>query len=584
MHGGAPPLGTPIFRQSLCDQLYQPGKSQRTLNIQLKMAAIIKFMRRSLVILAILLVLGLISCRAAGLLAITDTGAEAGPAATLVSPTSALLEVLPAATDTPEATATPIFTPTMLPSPSPTAEPSPTPGPGPNFTVRYHPDYALYVGDQVSWEVISPAEMDLSGHSVTVWVNDQVENPFEPLEFSRFGIQGRMQATFTWAWDTTGLEPGPYALTFSVDPPGYRWTETLFLHPQSALPPPEPNAQWAAAESNCCVVYYISGTEAERDLDRLLDQMDEVAQSVAQRMATQLEEPVTVTLLPRVLGHGGFASDGISVSYLDRNYAGSYFEMVLHHEMVHILDSRLGGELRPTILVEGLAVYLSGGHFKPEAILPRAAALLLLPDYASGSELGWYKELRPLTDNFYPAQHEIGYLQAAALVEFMIRTWGWEAFMDFYRDIQPHPSGSQAQAMEVALLKHFEISLADLEQIFLDELRRQQVLPEHIQDVRLTVEFYDSVRRYQQQLDPSAYFMTAWLVDRREMQERGIVADYVRRPMALENILLEELLVEAHQRLISRDYAAAEMALENIATELDAVLAGVPAGDSGAGE
>jgi hypothetical protein len=312
--------------------------------------------------------------------------------------------------------------------------------------------------------------------------------------------------------------------------------------------------------------------------------MDDVAQSVSQRMGAPLEEPVTVTLLPRVLGHGGFASDGISVSYLDRNYAGSYIEMVLHHEMVHILDSRLGGELRPTILVEGLAVYLSGGHFKPEAILPRAAALLQLPDNDSGSELGWYKELGPLADNFYPAQHEIGYLQAAALVEFMIQTWGWDAFMDFYRDIQPHPSGSQAQAMQAALLKHFEISLAELEQVFLDELRRQEVTPEHVQDVRLTVEFYDSVRRYQQQLDPSAYFMTAWLVDRREMQERGIVADYVRRPTTPENILLEEMLVDAHQQLIRGDYSAAELALGNIGAALDALLAGIPWGGSGAGE
>ena len=72
----------------------------------------------------------------------------------------------------------------------------------------------------------------------------------------------------------------------------------------------------------------------------------------------------------------GLQSDGIWVSYLDRNYAGSNSEIVFHHEMVHVLDSRLGGELRPTILVEGLAVYLSGGHFKYEPLIPRAAALL----------------------------------------------------------------------------------------------------------------------------------------------------------------------------------------------------------------
>jgi hypothetical protein len=541
-------------------------------------------MRRLFVTLLALLMLGLISCRAAGLLSITDTGVEERAITITLSPTSAIPEASPAATDTPDATVTPAFTATILPSSSPTAEPSPTPDPASTFTVRYHPDHALYVGDQVSWEVIAPDVVDVSGQAVTVWVDGQPVGPFGPLEFGPFGIQGRMQSTFTWVWDTTGLDSGPYTLTYSVEPSGYQWEETIFLHPQAALPQPEPYASWSVAENNCCVVYYISGTDAERDLDRLLDQMDEVAQSVAERMESQLDEPVIVTLLPRVLGHGGFASDGISISYLDRNYAGSYFEMVLHHEMVHILDSRLGGELRPTILVEGLAVYLSGGHFKPEPILPRAAALLLLSNQNSNSELGWYKELIPLTDDFYPAQHEIGYLQAAALVEFMIDTWGWDGFFTFYRDIQPHPSESQAQAIDLALLKHFEVSFVELEQMFLEELRRQEVTVGDIQDVRLTVEYYDSVRRYQQELDSSAYFMTAWLVDRRVMQERGIVADYVRRPMAPENVLLEEMLVEAHRHLVNGDYAAANLALEYVNAELDAFLVGVPVGGSGAGE
>ena len=87
-------------------------------------------------------------------------------------------------------------------------------------------------------------------------------------------------------------------------------------------------------------------------------------------------EPLVVTLMPRVLGQGGFASSEMYISFLDRNYAGNMLEMVLHHEMVHILDNRLGGEMRPTILIEGLAVYLSGGHYKLEDLIPRAAALL----------------------------------------------------------------------------------------------------------------------------------------------------------------------------------------------------------------
>jgi hypothetical protein len=228
-----------------------------------------------------------------------------------------------------------------------------------------------------------------------------------------------------------------------------------------------------------------------------------------------------------------------------------------------------GRRAAPNLPGRRLAVYLSGGHFKPEAILSRAAALLELSEGEFAGDLGWYQPLESLADSFYPSQHEIGYLQAAALVKFMVNTWDWEAFNAFYRDIHPHTSGSHAQAIDVALRAHFDLSFSELEKIFLEELSRQEVKSEDLLDLSLTVEFYESVRRYQQHLDPSAYFMTAWLPDRSEMQRRGIVADFVRRPSAPANIILEGMLVDAHQHLLAGRYAAAELALANLQVELD---------------
>ena len=514
-------------------------------------------------VLALFVFLSL-ACRAVGLIPVQD---GTGPVETFtpIGPTPSLTETRLPPTETPTFSPTPSFTPTSTPS----LTPEPTGDTTPSFTVRYHPDHALFAGDQVSLEVIAPPGVDVSGQSVSVRTDKPGGDGLGPVEFQPFGIEGRMQATFSWAWDTSDLEPDSYTLTYSVEPAGYQWEESLVLHPPGALPPPEPWAEWASTESECCTIHYITGTEAERDLEWLLERIDEVARQISIEMGLELDERVTLTLLPRVLGHGGFAGDGISVSYLDRNYAGSSFEMVLHHEMVHILDGRIGGELRPTILVEGLAVYLSGGHYKPEAILARAAALLEINEGEFAGSTGWYKPLEPLADSFYPAQHEIGYLQAAALVKFMVNTWGWEAFNAFYRDIHPHPSGSHAQAIDAALQVHFDLSFSQLEQMLLEELGRQEVTQEDIQDVRLTIEFYESVRRYQQYMDPSAYFMTAWLPDRAEMRERGIVADFVRRPTAPANIILEEMLVDAHQHLLAGRYEATEMALANLQVELE---------------
>lgn len=300
---------------------------------------------------------------------------------------------------------------------------------------------------------------------------------------------------------------------------------------------------------------------------------DELADQAVSELGIDFDEPLVVTLMPRVLGQGGFASSEIYTSFLDRNYAGNSLEMVLNHEMVHILDYRLGGEMRPTILIEGLAVYLSGGHYKPEELLPRAAALLPASESDDGLGLGWYLPLQPLSDDFYNSQHEIGYIQAGALVKYMVDTWGLKAYSAFYRDIHPIQNGTQSDALDAALQNHFEISLDDLEADFLEMLQKQEITQETIDDVRLTVDFFDAMRRYQQALDPSAYFLTAWLPNGPLMRENGIVADLVRRPSKIENIALETLLVAANEAMMAGDYAFVEDALTAVNAVLDAIEA-----------
>jgi len=429
------------------------------------------------------------------------------------------------------------------------------------FSVRVHPDGGLYVGDQVSFEILAPEKYRRRDIKATLAIPGQI--PLGPYEFGPYGIARRPQATLLWAWDTSNLAAGAYELTFSIQPDSLSWTETFTLLPQGALPPGVAHARWVTSESDCCLVYYVSGTEAERDQSELLDLIDDEYDQVHQRLPAELEGPVPIVFLPRVIGHGGFASQELSVSYLDCNYAGGTTAMVLHHEIVHFLDSRLGGELRPSLLVEGLAVYLSGGHFKPEALIPRAAALL---------DMGGYLPLASLADDFYQAQHESSYLLAGSLVEYMLDRWGWEAFMGFYRDIHPAPeNGSQQAALNTALLAHFNLTLDDLEKEFLEVLRLQPVTPELRADVRLTIAYYDTVRRYQNALDPSAYYLTAWLPDGAQMRSRGIVADYLRRPSSPENLLIETLLVAADQRLRAGEYLATMQILESVNAVLDSL-------------
>lgn len=419
------------------------------------------------------------------------------------------------------------------------------------------PDGPLYAGDQVSFEVFNlPASLP-AGTRVRITLNGKSlgEEAFAP-----YGMGGRSQATFFWAWDTRGLAPGDYSLTFTLLPGFSSWDETITLHPASALPPPEPQAAWKSVESQCCVIHYISGTDAERDIESLKAMADAQAADVERRLGATFEHKIPLTFLPRTLGHGGFTSNGIYVSYLDFNYAGSTATQVTHHEMVHWLDGQIGGQLRPSILQEGLAVYLSDGHFKVEPILPRAAAL---------NSLGWYVPLRQLADSFYLSQHETGYAEAAALISYLVKTYGWQAFNDFYRNIQPFPGRSDADVIDSALKAKFGISLDQLETDFSGFLSRQAYTDLDRTDLRLTVNFYDTVRRYQREMDNSAYFLNAWLPDVPTMRQRQIVADFLRHPDSLFNRELEFLLVMGDSNLRAGNYATAAVDIRAVNFLLD---------------
>jgi hypothetical protein len=420
------------------------------------------------------------------------------------------------------------------------------------LSVRIHPEGPVFIGDQISIEILTPENTTLTLEELTevqVLIDDPANTVLGPVQFGRDGRTGRLKAALQWAWDTHGLSPGRYTLTFTTSPYELTWSEDVYISDPIEKPQSEREAHWASVETECCIIHYITGTAAERDMELLRQLVEEEAQAVGEHFGVELQDKATITFLPRVLGHGGFAGEELYVSYLDRHYAGSGARQVIHHEIVHMVDGQLGGEFRPSIFVEGLAVYLTGGHFKPEPISLRARALL---------DLNWYIPLQELTNDFYVSQHEIGYLQGAALVEYIINTWGFEAFSNFYRDIKAPQDGNQAAVIDTALQEHFSLTYVQLEERFIEYLNGIPLLDDQRDDLRLTVHYYDTVRRYQRLIVPSAYFLDAWLPSGTTMRERGIVADFLRQPNHPENIVIEMLLVAADQALRLGDYDQVE--------------------------
>jgi hypothetical protein len=46
-------------------------------------------------------------------------------------------------------------------------------------------------------------------------------------------------------------------------------------------------------------------------------------------------------------------------------------------------------------------------------------------------ELGWYIPLATISKNVYDQQHDIGYLEGAAFIEYLVETYDFDDFNNF---------------------------------------------------------------------------------------------------------------------------------------------------------
>lgn len=490
----------------------------------------------------------------------------------------------PTATATLKPTSAPVPTPTDTPEPPFTPEPLPTPTATPEPTdlwlgpsdLRIHPDgVSTYSGDLVSFEVYAHhgrdwATIPVPDVDVEVWLGAPGEGALIAQDRIAFYGARDAKAWMEWAWDTAGLE-GPQLLNVVLDPrdeirigdenpENNVITRTVWLLPREDLAEIWAKADWLETSSECCVFHYISGTAAERDIEVVMEAADRATAYAGMRLGESPDDfKLTLFLIDRVLGHGGFADGALIISYLDRNYAGGDLALVLRHEATHVLDRRFAA-VRNTLLAEGLAVYVSGGHYREEPLDERVAALLALDRYIPLTELA---------DEFYPSQHEIGYLEAAGFVSYLIDRFGWESFKAAYADIRPNEHG-QAAMLDSALQDSFDLTLLQVESDWLVALESLPKPVAQMENLRLTIDFYDTLRRYQQEWDPSAYFREAWLPPLEEAERLGVTADFVRHPSTLVNVALETMLSAAETYIEEGDYEEAENLLSVTGMVLDA--------------
>ncbi len=437
--------------------------------------------------------------------------------------------------------------------------------------VFVYPDPEHYSGDILSFDVTPRNIGSIAPSALLVRLYHLVEGHREAIAEGAVGFpafDGQPRARLIWAWDTHGLvgeqtlvawlDPDDHIQQGDPDPANNLLTFTLYLSPALELPPPERESAWRTQTTTCCLIHYLSGTAAARDLPTITVAVEETAAEMESRLGVSATAPLEIYFLGRVIGQGGYAYEEVAISYLDRHYAGFDLRLVLRHEMVHILDALLFQVYPPALLREGLATYLSGGHYKEEPIPQRASALL---------RTGRYIPLKTLAEDFYAQQHEAGYLEGAALIAYGVDRYGWDRFLRFYasfeKDLPP------LQALEQALEKNFGLGLEETEASFRLWLEEHPPTPEQVRDLEDTFRLFEAMRRYQERYDPGAHWWSGWMPDPVEGERRGIVADFLRHPRAPKNLALEAMLIAAQENLVAGHFEQTEVLLDGVDRVLD---------------
>jgi len=423
---------------------------------------------------------------------------------------------------------------------------------------------AIYAGDLVTFQVAPNLPRGLAPNDVQVRVLlDGEELLLGSIDYRK--LSGDVVGLYQWAWDTTDQE-GAHTITIELDPQDQirindenpdnnSASLNAIVRPRELLPESQANAAWVEAESDCCIVHYISGTAAERDIGQLKTQVDAAFESAAAALTQPLSpSPYDVYIIDRVIGQGGYAMNDMVVSYLDRDYVGGGLEELLAHEAVHLIDGAFAPD-KVTFLSEGLAVWVAGGHYQQQDLSQRMAALLELDDYVP---------INQLVENFFGVQHEIGYLESASLINYLVNTYGWPSVRDFYSNTSAGDGLTVVDAVDVNTRAYFGRTLEQIESDWLADVSSRPRDPETVEALRTTIRYYDVMRRYQTLFDPTAYYLIAWLPEPSEAAQRQTTADFSRHPESEVNLALETILISANDLLWQGQYDRVNGLLDSV--------------------
>jgi hypothetical protein len=331
-----------------------------------------------------------------------------------------------------------------------------------------------------------------------------------------------------------------------------------------ATPTPEPppvDFTWAFSDTQHFAFYFVPGSAAERDRSQIGGLAESALQELESTLNVELDDRMSVYLVPRIFWQGGAAyGDKVQlISYLDRNYTAIETWSYFTHEGTHALAQDL---LEPKeedggpdgVLVEGLAVWASNGHYRREPIDAWAAVT------AASDEFIPLAELR--AGPFYDFQHETSYMEAASFVKFLVERYGLDRLKELYGN-----AIGEAEHDEALVRRLYGKGYDLLEDEWLDYLATLNPTCQQAEIWRLKVRSFDLMRRYETELDPDARLLPSdappeWTSDTLKV--------FLGRRNAPVNVVLETTLIAAREWMYRGDLEGAATLMDDVENALDA--------------
>jgi hypothetical protein len=475
--------------------------------------------------------------------------------ASLAAPTREATPLPPTASPT---VIPPTSTPTL--APAPTAEADFADRLQPAGRVWVFPGPVHYEGELLSLEIPIDADEIKGNPKVTLTLD---EGPsFEAPSYSDFTpIFNSAILIVRDALDTSGLagahtlriqgkiqSGGNSSATLTLDE-----TISLEILPAAERPADQTDLAWQKREIDCCTLYFLDKTAAARDIEQIAADVSAAIGDVAARFRVEFEpQAFTFVFSDAVWGNGGFTADQqIYISYVDRDFqSNAGLAQPIRHEAAHAATMIIGPNyMTGPLLSEGIATYVAGGHMKPDPLPQRAAALV---------ELGLYKPVDDTNEQWFSQQHEVRYLEAEAVVAYLVETYGWDRFIKFYKTNIERPNLSMNVWFDQALQKNFQMNTQTFEERLLAWL--QSTPPgEQVEDVRLTVAVQNLRRQYQATYAPFTHSVAVENFISVEPLEL-----FLREPSEPSNAAVECMFIAVQRLLAEKQYEAAQALLDEI--------------------